>query len=85
MIHGIIDIYAITNSIEEPEDYNYQPSNEDIKTTSLNWIKKVVIGYNLCPFANQPLQEDKLKVSVVRGNDDEYVAGAVIYELITCH
>jgi len=68
---------------EEPEDYNYQPSNEDIKTTSLNWIKKVVIGYNLCPFANQPLQENKLKVSVVRGNDDEYVAAAVVYELIS--
>jgi len=68
---------------EEQEDYNYQPSNEDIKTISLNWIKKVVIGYNLCPFANQPLQENKLKVSVVRGNDDEYVAAAVVYELIS--
>ena len=62
--------------------YNYQPTNEVIKKQTLDWIKKVVIGYNLCPFAERPLREDKLRVSVVRGNDDEYVASAVVYELI---
>ena len=27
---------------EEADDYNYQPSNDDIKATSLNWIKKTI-------------------------------------------
>ncbi|KAL7532222.1 hypothetical protein ACHAXR_004497 [Thalassiosira sp. AJA248-18] len=61
---------------------NYQPTDNVIKSRTLDWIKKVVIGYNLCPFAERPLREDKLKVSVVRGSDDEYVASAVVYELI---
>lgn len=57
--------------------------NDDIRKTTLDWIKKVVIGLNLCPFAERPLRENKLKVSVVRGSDDEYVAAAVVYELIS--
>jgi uncharacterized protein len=41
-----------------------------------------VIGHNLCPFADRTIRENKLKVSVVRGNDDQHVAAAVVYELI---
>jgi len=67
---------------EIADAYNYQPSNDVIKSQSMDWIKKVVIGYNLCPFADRPLKENKLKVSVVRGNDGQQVAGAVVYELI---
>mmetsp|Transcript_22925 Transcript_22925/g.34733 ORF Transcript_22925/g.34733 Transcript_22925/m.34733 type:complete len:323 (-) Transcript_22925:2519-3487(-) len=66
---------AVTLDPEEQE-------NEEIKETTLNWIKKVVIGLNLCPFAEKPLRQNQLKVSVVRGNDDETVAAAVVYELI---
>lgn len=67
---------------DEADSYNYQPSNEVIISESMDWIKKVVIGYNLCPFAERPLRENKLKVSVVRGNNDQHVAAAVVYELI---
>jgi len=67
---------------EEADSYNYQPTNAIIKSQSLDWIKRVVIGYNFCPFAERPLKENKLKISVVRGNDDENVAAAVAYELI---
>ena len=48
----------------------------------MDWIKRVVIGYNFCPFAERPLRENILQVSVVRGNVNEYIAGAVVYELI---
>ena len=69
---------------EEPDDsYNYQPADDVIISQSMDWIKKIVIGYNLCPFAEGPLKEDKLKISVVRGSDPEHVAGAVIYELVS--
>jgi len=67
---------------EVADDYNYTPKNDVIESTSIEWIKKVVIGYNLCPFADKPLRENKLKVSVVRGDNDQHVAAAVVYELI---
>jgi hypothetical protein len=57
--------------------------DKEIKNKTLNWIKQVVIRLNLCPFAERPLRENKVKVSVVRGNDDEFVAAAVVYELIS--
>lgn len=57
--------------------------DEDIKKTTFDWINNVVIRLNLCPFAEKPLRDNKLKVSVVRGSDDEYVAAAVVYELIS--
>jgi hypothetical protein len=65
------------------KDDETDDDNDAIRKTSLDWIKKVVIGLNLCPFAERPLRENKLKVSVVRGSDDEYVAAAVVYELIS--
>ena len=79
------NVHSKDNEEDEEEDmdaYNYQPSNDVIKSQSIEWIKKVVIGYNLCPFADQTIRENKLKVSVVRGNDDQNVAAAVVYELI---
>lgn len=65
------------------KDDETDDDNDDIRKTTLDWIRKVVIGLNLCPFAERPLRENKLKVSVVRGSDDEYVAAAVVYELIS--
>ena len=75
-------------SLDVDEDDNNEGStdeaeNEQIKETTMNWIRKVVIGLNLCPFAEKPLRQNQLKVSVVRGNDDEDVAAAVVYELIS--
>lgn len=65
-----------------PLDSEDQDS-EEIKKTTLNWIKNVVIRLNLCPFAERPLRENKVKVTVVRGSDDEIVAAAVVHELIS--
>ena len=73
---------AVENDEESQEDHQYELKNDVVTSRTLDWIKKVVIGYNLCPFAKTPLSEGRLKVSVVRGDDDEKVAGAVAYELI---
>ncbi|KAL7478269.1 hypothetical protein ACHAW6_004046 [Cyclotella cf. meneghiniana] len=64
------------------ESNSFHPSDDTIESQTLEWIRKVVIGYNLCPFAEKPLRENKLKLSVVRGNDDEIIASTVLYEMI---
>ncbi len=69
-------------AMDNNNNNSYSPSDDIIESTSLAWITKVVIGYNLCPFAERPLRENKLRVSVVRGNDDHTVAAAVAYELL---
>ena len=61
---------------------SYTPSDEVIESKTMNWIRKVVIGYNLCPFAEKPLRENKLNISVVRGNDHKEVASAVLHDMI---
>mmetsp|Transcript_50635 Transcript_50635/g.107898 ORF Transcript_50635/g.107898 Transcript_50635/m.107898 type:complete len:331 (+) Transcript_50635:73-1065(+) len=80
------DVEYLAGEEEEEEEvdnsYTYQPANDVINLRTMDWIKRVVIGYNLCPFAERPLREDRLRVSVVRGDDDEHVAGAVVYELV---
>ena len=52
----------------------------------MGWIcKEVVIGYNLCLFAEMPLWENKLYIyiSVVCGSDPQLVAATVlIHEMI---
>ncbi len=36
----------------------------EVKTTTLNWIESFVIDLNLCPFAKREVRADKLKLSV---------------------
>ena len=57
-------------------------TDQEIEDESLRWIKNVVIGYNMCPFAEKPRKEGNLSVVVVRGDDDELVAGTVAYHLV---
>ena len=65
---------------DEPGDHD--PTNAAVRSRSLDWIRRVVVGYNFCPFAGRPLREGRLRVSVVRGDDDEHVAAAVAWELV---
>lgn len=58
-------------------------TDDEVEERALSWIRNVVIGYGLCPFADRPLREGRLRLSVVRGDDDEEVAAAVVYELVS--
>ena len=60
---------------------DYQPSDNVIKLRSMDWIERVVVGLNFCPFAERLLREGRLKVTVARGDDGERVTTAVSYEL----
>ncbi|KAL7478125.1 hypothetical protein ACHAW6_003901 [Cyclotella cf. meneghiniana] len=58
------------------------PSDDINQSQTLEWIRKVVIRYNLYPFVKKILQENKLKLSVVRGNDNEIIDSTVLYKMI---
>ncbi len=36
-----------------------------------NWVKEIVIGLNLCPFAAQPFQKDTIEYTVITGDSTE--------------
>ncbi len=50
-----------------------------------NWIEKVVIGLNLCPFAAQPLMRDKLLFILNEGSQENSIledVNRVLHQLI---
>lgn len=46
-------------------------------TDTKNWIEKMVIGLNLCPFAKQPFRANKIRYVVVEGTLEDLVAALV--------
>lgn len=52
-------------------------SNSQIESTTDRWIRKNVIGLNLCPFAERPIQTKRLAVHVVRGDSHDTIVQAV--------
>ena len=45
--------------------------NQKVEEITRAWVERVVVGMNLCPFAERPMKDGKLKILVVRGNDLE--------------
>ena len=68
----------------EPEELydDYDPPDSVVYTKTLDWIKQVVVGLNLCPFAASPLASNKLSIEIIRGRDAEAISAAVLLELI---
>lgn len=58
-----------------------QLSDETVRTRTLRWLERVVIGMQLCPFANHPYEADQLQVDVVRGGDLEDVLSHLVLEM----
>lgn len=59
-----------------------QLSDDDIESEVMAWIRRVVIGWNLCPFAEKPLKQEKLFMTTVRGTDEETILGTVLGEMV---
>jgi hypothetical protein len=53
-----------------------------IEARTLDWIKKSVIGLNLCPFAERPMKNKGLYIKVIRGDDDSDIGKAVTAALL---
>lgn len=65
---------------------NTSPTNGitqcNIEKETRDWIKNVVIGFNLCPFAAKPVREDgQFTVHVVRGNDESQISSILFDEM----
>lgn len=67
--------------VSDEELYQDLPDSV-VRSQTLDWIKQVVIGLNLCPFAASPLASNKLSIETIRGHDAESIAAAVLLELI---
>ena len=67
--------------VSDEELYRDLPDSV-VRSQTLDWIKQVVIGLNLCPFAASPLASNKLTIETIRGHDAESIAAAVLLELI---
>lgn len=46
-----------------------------------NWVEKVVIGLNLCPFARRPFQGGMLRFSLSEARDEQALLGDLLKEL----
>jgi uncharacterized protein len=50
--------------------------------TTKNWLEKVVIGLNLCPFAKHPFKSDVIRYAVYDGDDLRKLTEMVANELL---
>ncbi len=57
-------------------------TDEYISRKTKTWIQNVVIGLNLCPFADKPKQQSKLHTVIYRGSELEDIVSSVLYECI---
>lgn len=57
-------------------------SDDEIETKTNKWIDNVVIGLNMCPFAEKTRSQEKLFMTIVRADDVEEILAVVLYESI---
>jgi uncharacterized protein len=55
---------------------NVMQENQIIDAVS-TWLRQVVIGLQLCPFAAKPMQENRVRYKVTDTNDDESLLDAL--------
>ncbi len=51
-----------------------------IKQETLNWVNKVVIGLNFCPFAAPVVNHNKLHIEIVASADEAFILQKVLEE-----
>lgn len=59
-----------------------QQENDKIEQRVKQWLQSIVIGLNLCPFAEKPLRQDNLQIYVVRGQDDDTLLSSILVVLL---
>jgi len=58
-----------------------EPGADYVITHTRNWVEKVVIGLNLCPFARRPFQGGMLRFVASEAQDEEALLGDLVKEL----
>jgi len=59
------------------------PEDHKVLTDVFNWVQRVVIGLNLCPFAEKPfrtISNGTMKFEVIQGQDEEEIIRQVLAE-----
>ena len=49
------------------------------------WIEKIIINHNFCPFAKKPFNQDKIRYAVSSATDSEKVVDDLVDELLLLH
>lgn len=57
-------------------------SKEQVIALTERWLRDIVIGFNLCPFAKQPYMKGQVKIVVAESADTEEVFDFLIDEMM---
>ena len=71
-----VDIKRSAEELQEMEE------NKKIEAEVKQWLDNVVVGLNLCPFAERPIREKNLRIFTIRGNDDEKLLSSILVVLL---
>lgn len=55
---------------------------DKVQQETLQWLKEVVIGLNLCPFAAKPFKKDQIRIAVSEGKSEEEVLETLLQEML---
>lgn len=55
---------------------------DKVQQETLQWLKEVVIGLNLCPFAAKPFKKDQIRIAVAEGETEEEILETLLQEMI---
>ena len=70
-----------TKQIRLTKDDHMTPEDEEnsqMEEETRNWVNRVVVGLNLCPFAARPIKDHQLYVNVIRGDDEEHILQQIL-------
>jgi len=46
---------------------------KEIEEKTWDWVERIVVGWNLCPFAAKPWRRGRIRLVVIQGSDEEKV------------
>jgi hypothetical protein len=75
---GIAALRALDAGIQDDEDGS---KTSNVRDATLRWVDRVVVGLNLCPWANSVLQSGSIRVVVSPADTEEDLLQDVIKEL----
>jgi uncharacterized protein len=61
------------------------PTIEEVESATRRWLERAVIGLDLCPFARQPVRQDRLRLRVSEAGDVDTLIAHLGEELEHLH
>eukprot|EP00527_Entomoneis_sp_CCMP2396_P002258 CAMPEP_0198148618 /NCGR_PEP_ID=MMETSP1443-20131203/42353_1 /TAXON_ID=186043 /ORGANISM="Entomoneis sp., Strain CCMP2396" /LENGTH=314 /DNA_ID=CAMNT_0043813343 /DNA_START=49 /DNA_END=993 /DNA_ORIENTATION=+ len=75
---------AVSRTLEEVLEVQTAKGNDKIESRVRKWVREIIVGLNLCPFAERTLrgEEPLLEISVIQKKEDEDILRWVWAELM---